>query len=95
MYGISKVAEIAYTHIVAREEAAAGSNILVNAMCPGYCSTNMSSYRGPRSAAKGAETAIWLASQPREALATATGGATSGRFYYDMEPLVAFEEQWK
>jgi NAD(P)-dependent dehydrogenase (short-subunit alcohol dehydrogenase family) len=96
MYGISKVAEIAYTNIVAREESSRGSGVLVNAMCPGYCSTNMSSYRGVRSAEKGAETAVFLATTPRDELAlkAGPGAVITGRFYYDCEPLVEFEGHW-
>ena len=96
MYGISKVAEIAYTRIVAGEEtAAAASSVLVSAMCPGYCNTSMSSFRGPRTAAKGAETAIWLAVQPRDVIASVCApGASSGRFFSDLAPLLKFEADW-
>jgi NAD(P)-dependent dehydrogenase (short-subunit alcohol dehydrogenase family) len=95
MYSISKVAEIAYTRIVAGEEAAAASNVLVSAMHPGYCSTVMTSFGGSRSAAKGAETAIWLAVQPRDVIASVCApGAVSGRFFFDLTPLLPFEADW-
>lgn len=32
----------------------------------GYCSTNMSSYRGPQPASDGADTPLWLAYLPQE-----------------------------
>lgn len=59
MYGISKLGEIAYTMILAREEK--GNHVLVNACCPGYCATDMSNHKGSRSPQKGAETPIMLA----------------------------------
>lgn len=62
MYGISKLGEIAYTYALARDLAP--ENIAVAAVCPGYCSTSMSSYRGQRSPEKGAETPAWLARRP-------------------------------
>jgi len=61
MYGISKLFEISYTFLLAREVESEGNKIFVNAMCPGYCATDMSSGRGNKSAAEGADTAIWLA----------------------------------
>jgi carbonyl reductase 1 len=44
MYGVSKLAEIALTKMDARRLAPRG--IAVYAMCPGYVSTSMSSYKG-------------------------------------------------
>ena len=59
----------------------------------------MSSHKGPRSAAKGAETATFLASAPRSDLERACApGAATGRFFFDSHdvkaPLVAFEAEW-
>ncbi|PSC72175.1 Carbonyl reductase [NADPH] 1 [Micractinium conductrix] len=61
MYGVSKLCEATLTRILARRLAP--RCICVEAMCPGWCSTNMSSYKGPRSAAEGADTAAWLATE--------------------------------
>ena len=72
-YGTSKLAVIALTKILAREH----SNLIVNACCPGYCATDMSSHKGPRSAEKGSETPFYLA----------TEATKSGDFYYDNEIL--------
>jgi carbonyl reductase 1 len=72
MYGISKLGEMAYTFLLARELQPAG--VVVNACCPGYCSTAMSSHRGTRTAAKGAETPVWLATRPGGSVAELTGG---------------------
>lgn len=58
-YGMSKLGVIAATKIWARREAANG--VVVNACCPGYCATDMSSFRGPRSAEDGAKNAVLLA----------------------------------
>jgi carbonyl reductase 1 len=55
-YGMSKLGVIAATKIWARREAIHG--VSVNACCPGYCATDMSSHRGPRSAEDGARNAV-------------------------------------
>ena len=55
-YGFSKLALIAMTKIWAREEAMNG--IAVNCCCPGYCATDMSSYRGSRHPSDGAKNAV-------------------------------------
>lgn len=54
-YGISKLGVIAATMIWARQEA---GRIRVNSCCPGYCSTDMSSNRGPRPPEEGARNAV-------------------------------------
>jgi len=56
-YGLSKLAVIAYTKELARREP----GMRVNACCPGYCDTDMTSHRGPRPAAVGARTPVLLA----------------------------------
>lgn len=55
-YGMSKLAVIAATRIWAREEAVNG--IRVNCCCPGYCDTDMTSHKGPRSPEDGAKNAV-------------------------------------
>lgn len=62
-YGLSKLALIAYTRIIAREE---GATMRVNSCCPGWCATDMSSHSGPRLASVGARTATLLALLPDE-----------------------------
>ena len=64
--------EIAYSYYLARLVLHEG--IMVAAVCPGYCATNMSSYKGPRSAAKGAETPVWLALEEDLPAGQMTGG---------------------
>eukprot|EP01138_Halocafeteria_seosinensis_P010558 gb/GECG01010780.1/.p1 GENE.gb/GECG01010780.1/~~gb/GECG01010780.1/.p1 ORF type:complete len:334 (+),score=37.56 gb/GECG01010780.1/:1-1002(+) len=100
MYGISKLGEIAYTMILAREEK--GNHVLVNACCPGYCSTDMSSHKGPRSPVVGAETPIMLALFKENEVRNVTPSyaqvlpkhtaccfeqLTTGGFYYDRRPI--------
>ena len=74
-YGTSKLAVIALTKILARDEP----NILVNACCPGYCATDMSSHKGPRPAEQGAETPAYLAQLP--------DNGPTGKFFYDNAEL--------
>jgi carbonyl reductase 1 len=70
-YGTSKLAVIALTRVLAKNEP----GILINACCPGYCSTDMSSHRGTRSAEEGARTPAFLAMLP--------DGGPTGKFFYD------------
>jgi NAD(P)-dependent dehydrogenase (short-subunit alcohol dehydrogenase family) len=48
--------------------------IFVNAVCPGYTKTDMTSHRRTGTVDSGADTPVWLALQPLEE-------AESGRFY--------------
>lgn len=68
-YSISKCALNALT----RQQAAhfKADRIVANCMCPGWCRTDMGGADAERSAAEGAETAIWLA---LDAPADQTGG---------------------
>ena len=53
-YGISKLGVIAATRVWALRE----QSIRVNSCCPGYCSTDMSSHKGPRPPEEGAKNAV-------------------------------------
>ena len=46
----------------------------------GYCATDMSSWRGPRSAAQGADTPVWLATLPESQFVT-------GKFWMDRQEV--------
>lgn len=59
MYGMSKLCEIAYTRILAKQLASKG--ISVNAVCPGYVATDMSSWKGTKHSSEGADTPTWAA----------------------------------
>jgi carbonyl reductase 1 len=60
-YGASKAAVIALSGVHARDASLVQRGVAVNVMCPGYCNTDMTSGKGPKSAADGADTAVWLA----------------------------------
>jgi NAD(P)-dependent dehydrogenase (short-subunit alcohol dehydrogenase family) len=76
-YRVSKTALNALTRIVAAEVKASG--ILVNSMCPGWVRTGMGGPNAPRSVAQGADTAVWLATLPKN--------GPSGGFFRDRKPI--------
>jgi carbonyl reductase 1 len=66
MYHASKVGQMAFAGLLARELTNAGSNVTVSSCCPGFCRTDMSDRcygvgLGHKSAAEGADTPVWLA----------------------------------
>lgn len=68
-YGMSKLAVVALTKRLALEESLLPSNsdrkqVLITCCCPGYCATDMSSHKGPKSATDGATTPTYLATLP-------------------------------
>jgi NAD(P)-dependent dehydrogenase (short-subunit alcohol dehydrogenase family) len=74
-YRISKTALNALTVILADEVKE--TNILVNAMTPGWVRTRLGGMKAPRSTAEGAESAVWLAMLPDD--------GPRGRFFKDRE----------
>lgn len=70
-YRISKTALNAMTLVLANELR--GSNIAVNTVDPGWVNTDMGGASAPRSVSQGADTAVWLATQP-------DGGPSGGYF---------------
>ena len=53
-YGVSKLALSAYTRILSRDAHVIENGIAVNAMCPGWCKSDMAGWeRPPRSAQEG------------------------------------------
>jgi len=75
-YRISKTALNALTRILSKEEG--GNGILVNSMCPGWVRTDMGGENASLSVEEGADTAVWLATEP---------DAPSGGFYKKREPI--------
>ena len=76
-YRISKVSLNALTRILADELA--GTNILVNSVCPGWVRTDMGGPGATRSVQQGADTIVWLA--------TLADGGPSGGFFRDRKPI--------
>ena len=60
-YRISKAGVNALTRNLAHETGLGARGVLVDAICPNHSRTDMGGDDAPRSAAEGAETAIWLA----------------------------------
>ena len=58
-YRLSKWAMNGFTIMLSKELQ--DTNIKVNAMCPGWCHTDMGGTAAPRTPSQGAETATWLA----------------------------------
>ena len=79
-YGASKVGTTALAKIHARQLAASDKeDILVNACCPGYCKTDMTSQKGGQHPDEGAKTVAHLALLP--------SGAPTGEFWGEMKVL--------
>lgn len=62
-YRISKAGVNALTRNLAHETGLGARGVLVDAICPNHSRTDMGGPDAPRSAAEGAETAIWLATR--------------------------------
>jgi NAD(P)-dependent dehydrogenase (short-subunit alcohol dehydrogenase family) len=70
-YRLSKLALNGLTLMLA--DAVRGSNVLVNAVCPGWVRTDMGGRSAPVSVEQGADTIVWLATLPE-------GGPQGGFF---------------
>lgn len=79
-YRISKAGVNAFVRNFAHETGLGARGVLVDAICPGHCQTDMGGPDAPRTAAKGAETAIWLATRE-----FAVGSDQTGLLWEDME----------
>ena len=75
-YRVSKTGLNALTRMLTAELQ--GENILVNSVCPGWVRTDMGGKGATRSVEEGADTAIWLATDP---------GIGSGGFFRNREPI--------
>jgi NAD(P)-dependent dehydrogenase (short-subunit alcohol dehydrogenase family) len=74
-YRLSKAALNALTRTLASDERW----VKVNTMCPGWVRTDMGGAAAPRSLEQGADTAVWLATLPRD--------GPSGGFFRDRKPI--------
>lgn len=62
-YRISKAGVNAFVRNLAHETGLGSRGVLVDAICPNHSKTDMGGPDAPRTAAEGAETAIWLATR--------------------------------
>jgi NAD(P)-dependent dehydrogenase (short-subunit alcohol dehydrogenase family) len=76
-YRLSKIVLNLQTRIIAEELR--GTNILINAMCPGWVRTDMGGPGAPRSIEQGADTAVWLATLP--------DSGPQGGYFRDRRPI--------
>jgi NAD(P)-dependent dehydrogenase (short-subunit alcohol dehydrogenase family) len=87
MYHASKVGQMAFATLLARELTRERSSVTVTSCCPGFCRTDMSDQcygagLGHKSAAQGADTPVWLALMPRD-----DARKSHGRFFSDRRQL--------
>lgn len=78
MYGVSKLFETSYTRILAEQLESAG--VMVNACCPGYVDTDMTSHKGVKTLEEGADTPVWLALMP--------SGGPSGKLFAERKQIL-------
>ncbi len=76
-YGISKAGMSMYTRLLARDNKVKG--VLINACCPGYVNTRMSSHKGPLTPDEGAVTPVKLATLPSD--------GPTGRMWTKEQPI--------
>jgi NAD(P)-dependent dehydrogenase (short-subunit alcohol dehydrogenase family) len=76
-YSVSKASLNALTVMLASELR--GTNILVNAVCPGWVRTDMGGSNAERSVEEGAATPVWLA--------TLADGGPTGRNFFDKKQI--------
>jgi NAD(P)-dependent dehydrogenase (short-subunit alcohol dehydrogenase family) len=76
-YRVSKSSLNALTRIFADELR--GTNVLVNAVCPGWVQTDMGGPRAPVPVTQGADTVVWLATLP--------DGGPTGAFFRDRRQI--------
>ena len=80
-YRISKAAVNAMVRNLAAEMQWGKRGVLVDAVCPGHCRTDMGGPDAPRSAEEGAETVVWLAD--RDAVAASGEPVPTGLLWED------------
>lgn len=84
-YRVSKAAVNALVKNLAAEMQFGKRGVLVDAMCPNHCRTDMGGPDAPRSAEEGAETIVWLAT--RDSPLADGSPAPSGLLWEDREVI--------
>ena len=74
-YGMSKVGLTAATRAIGRKLSTDPRGVIINACCPGYVDTDMTSHRGRLTPDQGAETPLLLCFLPND--------STNGEFYLE------------
>ena len=77
-YRVAKAGVNALVRNLAHEQGMGRRGVLVDAICPGHCRTDMGGPHAPRSAEQGAGTALWLASRSAD-------GALTGVLWEDRQ----------
>jgi NAD(P)-dependent dehydrogenase (short-subunit alcohol dehydrogenase family) len=77
-YAVAKAALNAFTVCLAR--TLDGEDIKINAMCPGWVRTRMGGTSAPRTPEEAADTAVWLATLPKD--------GPSGAFFRDRQLII-------
>jgi len=82
-YAFSKLA-VHYMTIIQQKlfDIDPDKDVLINAVCPGFCNTDFTKGRGPRPAEVGAETPIWALTLPPKDAAN-----PKGQFLFDKKPI--------
>jgi NAD(P)-dependent dehydrogenase (short-subunit alcohol dehydrogenase family) len=75
-YRLSKLALNGFTIMLANDFG--NTKVKVNAICPGWCKTDMGGTEAPRTPSKGAETVVWLATEKH---------IPNGKFFRDKEEI--------
>jgi len=88
-YRVSKAAEIALTMIQHRQILKdSRKDIVINACCPGYVNTDMTSHKGPLSPAEGADAPAYLALLPAK-----DASNPKGQYVWKNRKVVAWDSE--
>ncbi|GAB2908560.1 SDR family oxidoreductase [Rhodococcus aerolatus] len=80
-YRVAKAGVNALVRNLAHETGHGARGLLVDAVCPGHCATDMGGPQAPRTVEQGADTAVWLAT--RAATDDEGAPAETGRLWED------------
>jgi len=81
-YGASKVGQTLLCQIQAKQIKSSGiEDVLVNACCPGYVDTDMTSHKGTKTVEQGCDTPVFLATE-------LPAGGPNGSFFAERKELI-------